>query len=138
MSYGTTSQIINAQRLRISRGTTEVTLTSDVTVNVSRVVDRVNTRAGPVDTVRWALTEISFTAQLTKLLLTELKSDVAISAASAISYNAWTVAGLAISGASGDNTSDTYQCAVIDYEETAPESGTAQAKIRLRVAAAAV
>ena len=132
MSYGSTSQVINSARMRISRGSSEVSLASDVTVTSSRIVDRTVTRAGPVDTVRWVLVEVSFTAVLTELLLNQLKADAAVSGALKPSYTNWTVAGAAVSGSSGDDTSEVYSCTMLNYEVRAPETGAATAVIKLR------
>lgn len=137
MSFGTTSQIINASRVLIERAGTEVTLTSDLTVRISRQVDRINTRAGAIDTFRWRLEEIEFTAALTELLLTQVQTDSGISTESAMTYNNWTVTGLSISGQAADNTNDTFSATLLDYEQIAPENGLAQLRIRLRVAAGA-
>ena len=137
MSFGTSAQIINSARVKILRIATEVTLTSDVKVRRSRTVDRVNTRAGAIDTFRWKLEEIEFTATLTELLLTQLQTDSTIDANSAMTFNNWVVNGLSISGSAPDNTSDTTSATLLDYEELAPENGVAQVRIKLRVAGGA-
>lgn len=133
MSFGTTSQIINAARLKISRGAVEVRLASDVRITKSRVLDRTNTRAGALDTGRWALTELEFEAVLTELLVEQIKDDINLSDESALDYTNWTVQGLAISGTPADNVSETLNCAVINYDFHGPENGPAKARIRLRV-----
>ena len=137
MSLGTIATVINSARLKISRGTVEVTLASNVTLRKTRVIDRINTRAGPVDSVRWELVEVEFTAALTKALLAQIKTDSSISSASKITYTSWTVKGLNISGTAGDDLTDTVSATVIDYDELGPENGIAQARIKLRVAPAA-
>jgi len=133
MSFGTSSQSINADRVKILRVATEVSLTSDVTVRRTRSVDRVNTRAGAIDTFRWRLEEIEFTAALTELLLTQLQTDSNIDANSAMSYNNWKVNGISTSGSAGDNTDDTVSATLLDYQELAPENGIAQVRVKLRV-----
>ena len=138
MSFGAASQIILAARVKISRGGTEVTLTSDVTLRHTRVRDRVNTRAGAIDTRRWKLVEIEFTTALTELLLTQIQTDSTIDATTgAMTFNTWTIAGLSISGSAGDNTSDAVSATLDDYQELAPENGIAQMRIKLVVAAGA-
>lgn len=137
MSFGTSSQVINSSRVKISRVSTEVTLTSDVKARITRTRDRVNTRAGAIDTFRWKLEEVEFLAALTELLLTQLQTDSGISAAAAMTYNNWTIAGLSISGSGADNTSDTVSATLLDYEVLAPENGLAQVRIKLVVAGGA-
>jgi len=133
VSFGTSSQIINADRVKILRVATEVTLTSDVKVNFTRTRDRVNTRAGAIDTFRWKLEEIEFTAALTELLLTQLQTDSAISANSAMTYNNWRINGLSISGSAPDNTDDTVSATMIDFVQLGPADGLGQVRIRLVV-----
>ena len=137
MSFGTTTQSISANRLTILRLAVEVTLTTDVKVRATRTVDRLNTRAGPIDTYRWLLEEVEFTAALTDLLLTQIKSDNNINAFQNMPFNNWTVAGISLSGSGGDDTSEVLSAALIDYEELGPETGTAQVRVKLRVAAGA-
>lgn len=133
MSFGTTAQIINAARVKILRVATEVTLTSDVKVTRTRTVDRVNTRAGAIDTFRWKIDEIEFTAALTELLLTQLQTDSTIDGFSSMTYNNWKITGISISGSAGDNTDDTKSATLLDFQELAPENGIAQVRIKLRV-----
>jgi len=135
MSFGTSSQIILASRVKILRGAVEVTLTSDVTLRHTRVRDRVNTRGGAIDTRRWKLVEIEFTAALTELLLTQIQTDSTIDATTgAMTFNTWTINGLSISGSAGDNTSDAVSATLDDFQELAPENGIAQMRIKLVVA----
>ena len=131
MSFGTSAQIILANRVKISRGGTEVTLTSDVTLRHTRVRDRTNTRAGAIDTRRWKLVEVEFTAALTELLLTQIQTDSTIDANGAMTFNNWTIAGLSISGSAPDNTSDVISLTLDDFQELAPENGIAQMRIKL-------
>jgi len=137
MSFGSTGVIINSSRVKILRGATEVTLTSDATVRTIRATDRTNTRAGAIDTARWKRVEIDFRAALTELLLTQLQSDGTISAYGGMTYNNWTVNGISISGVTGDNTSDVYSATLLDYEELSPENGVAQVRVKLLIAGAA-
>ncbi len=137
MSFGTSLQTINADRLKILRGATEVKLTSDVKVRITRIVDRVNTRAGPIDTFRWRLTEIEFTAALTELLKTQVQTDQTIDANSAMTYTNWTITGISISGSAGDNTSDVLSATVLNTEDLGPENGLANLRIKLRIIGAA-
>lgn len=137
MSFGASSQIINADRVTILRGATEVTLVSDVKVKKTRIVDRVYTRAGAIDTFRWRLTEIEFTAALTELLKTQIQTDETIDANSAMTYTNWTVTGISISGSAPDNTSDVLSATVMDSEDLGPENGIAQMRIKLRIIGAA-
>ena len=137
MSFGTSSQIINADRVKILRGAIEVTLTSDVKVRITRTVDRINTRAGAIDTWRWRLTEIEFTAALTELLKTQIQTDQSIDANSAMTYTNWTITGISQSGNAGDNTSDILSATVADSEDLGPENGIAQFRIKLRIIGAA-
>ena len=137
MAFGTSSQIINADRVKILRVAAEVSLTSDVKVRRTRTVDRVNTRAGAIDTFRWKLEEIEFTAALTELLLTQLQTDSTIDANSAMTFNNWRINGLSTSGSAPDNTDDTVSATLLDFEELAPENGIAQVRIKLRVAGGA-
>ena len=137
MSFGTTAKIINADRVKILRGATEVTLASDVKVKISRITDRIYTRAGAIDTFRWRLTEIEFTAALTELLKTQIQTDQSIDANSAMTYTNWTVTGISISGSGADNTSDVLSATVIDSEDLGPENGIAQFRIKLRIIGAA-
>lgn len=137
MSFGTSSQIINADRVTILRGATEVTLTSDVKVKTTRITDRIYTRAGAIDTFRWRLQEIEFTAALTELLKTQIQTDETIDANSSMTYTNWTVTGISISGSAGDNTSDVLSATVIDSEDLGPENGIAQLRIKLRIIGAA-
>jgi len=134
VSFGTTAQIILANRVKILRGATEVTLTSDVTLRHTRTRDRVNTRAGAIDSRRWKLVEIEFTAALTELLLTQIQTDSTIDANGAMTFNNWKINGISISGSAGDNTDDTVSATLDDYQELAPESGIAQMRIKLVVA----
>lgn len=137
MSFGATSQVILANRVKILRGATEVTLASDVTVRHTRVRDRTNTRAGAVDSRRWKLVEIEFTAELTELLLTQIQTDSSIDANGAMTFSNWTVTGISISGVGGDNTSDVVSATLDDYQELAPETGTAKVRVKLVVAGGA-
>lgn len=137
MPFGTSAQIINSARVKILRVAAEVSLTSDVKVRRTRTVDRVNTRAGAIDTFRWKLEEVEFTAQLTELLLTQLQTDSTIDANSAMTFNNWRINGLSISGSAPDNTDDTVSATLLDFEELAPENGIAQVRIKLRVAGGA-
>ena len=138
MAFGTSTVIINAARLKISVGGSEVSLTSDVKVTHRRTVDRLNTRAGAIDTNRWVIEEIEFTAALTELLLTELQTDATLDAFMALTSKSWLINGVSISGIGGDNTSDTYNATLIDYEELGPENGIAQTRIKLRILAGAL
>ena len=133
MSFGTTKSTIAAARVQIFRGAQEVTLTSDVAVHVTRIIDRINTRAGPVDTPRWKLEEIEFTALLTEALQAQAQTDMGISDASDLSYTSWTVKGLSKNGTAGDNVDDDYDCTLIEYHDIGPENNAAQIRIRLRV-----
>lgn len=137
MPFGTSAQIINSARVKILRVAAEVSLTSDVKVRRTRTADRVNTRAGAIDTFRWKLEEVEFTAQLTELLLTQLQTDSTIDANSAMTFNNWRINGLSISGSAPDNTDDTVSATLLDFEELAPENGIAQVRIKLRVAGGA-
>ena len=137
MSFGTSSQIINADRVKILRGGVEVTLTSDVKVKSSRTTDRINTRAGAIDTFRWRVQEIEFTAALTELLKTQIQTDETIDANSAMTYTNWTINGISQSGSAPDNTSDVLSATVIDSEDLGPENGIAQMRIKLRIIGAA-
>lgn len=137
MSFGTTLQTINADRVKILRVAVEVTLTSDVKVRITRTVDRINTRAGAIDTFRFRLTEIEFTAALTELLKTQIQTDQILDANSAMTYTNWTVTGISTSGSAGDNTSDVLSATVIDSEDLGPENGIAQFRIKLRIIGAA-
>ena len=137
MSFGTASQIINADRVKILRGAVELTLTSDVKVTVSRAVDRVNTRAGAIDTFRWREGHIEFTAALTELLKNQIHTDETLDANSPITYTTWTVNGISISGSGADNTSDALSATVINSEDLGPEIGIAQMRIKLRIIGAA-
>lgn len=136
MPVGTTTTVVLASRVKISAATGgEMTLTSDVKVRQTRTVDRIETRAGPIDTFRWRLEEIEFTAQLTEDLLSNLQAIDNIDANGLMTFQNWTVAGVDVSGAAG--TSDVYSAALIDYEELAPENGTAQVRVKLRIGAVA-
>ncbi len=137
MAFGTSSQIINSDRVTILRVAAEVSLTSDVKVKRTRTVDRINTRAGAIDTFRWKLDTIEFTAALTELLLTQLQTDSSIDANSAMTFNNWVIKGFSISGSAPDNTDDSQSATLIDFEEIAPENGIAQVRILLRVAGGA-
>lgn len=137
MSFGTVETIINAARLKIFRGSQEVELASDVRVSTSRVIDRTNTRAGPVDAPRWGLVELDFEAVLTKGLADRIKTDAAIDTRSKLAYTQWRVEGLSISGSNSDNVEETYNCAVVNYDMHGPQVGSATARVRLRVQAAA-
>lgn len=131
MSFGTSNQVILANRVKIIRGAVEVKLTSDVTVRHTRVRDRVNTRDGAIDSRRWKLVEIEFTAALTELLLTQVQTDSSIDVNGAMTFNNWTVNGISQSGSAGDNTSDVTNMTLDDYQELAPENGIAQMRIKL-------
>ncbi len=133
MSFGTTGQIILANRVKILRGGTEVTLTSGVTVRHTRTRDGVETRAGRVDSRRWKLVELEFTAALTELLLTQIQTDSTIDGNGAMTFNNWTINGTSISGSAPDNTSDVVSATLDDYQELAPENGIAQMRIKLVV-----
>lgn len=136
MAFGTSATIINAARLKISVAGSEVSLTSDVKHKETRTVDRLNTRAGAIDTFRWVLSEIEFTAALTELLLTQLQGDTTIGSFMNMTYKSWRVNGLDISGAAP--TDDTYQATMIDYEELGPENGVAIVRVKLRIQAGAL
>jgi len=138
MAFGTSTVVINAARLKISVAGQEVSLTSDVRVTHRRPFDRLNTRAGAIDTKQWVLEEIEFTAALTELLLTELQTDATIDAFMALTSKSWLINGVSISGVGGDNTSDTYSAELMEYEELGPENGIAQARIKLRIQAGAL
>jgi hypothetical protein len=135
MSLGTTTTVINASRFKIDRAGTEVTLASDVKVKSTRTVDRLNTRAGPIDSYRWKLEELEFTAALTEAILTQLQTDDNLSASMNLTSNTWNVVGTDLSGAAG--TSDAYTAALYDYEELGPENGLTLVRCKLRVLGAA-
>ena len=131
MSFGTTTTVIAAARFKISRVAAEVQLASDVKVKSSRTVDRLNTRAGPIDTYRWKLEELEFTAALTEDLLTQLQTDDNIDGNMNMTSNVWNVVGTDLSGAAG--TADAYTAALYDYEELGPENGLTLVRCKLRV-----
>ncbi len=134
VAIGSTTKIINSSRVKIEAGTgNEVILTTDVKVRLTRIADRINTRAGAIDTFRWKLQEIEFTAALTKDLLAVLDTDSTITAASALPTKAWVITGVNISGVAGDNTVQTLTASLLDHEELAPENGIAQVRVKLRV-----
>jgi hypothetical protein len=131
MSFGTTTTVIAAARFKIDRGGTEVQLASDVKVKSTRTVDRLNTRAGPIDTYRWKVEELEFTAALTEDLLTQLQTDDNISVNMNMTSNTWNVVGTDLSGAAPTN--DAFSAALYDYEELGPENGLTLVRCKLRV-----
>jgi hypothetical protein len=131
MSFGTTLTVIAAARFEVKRGSTNVQLASDVKVRSSRTVDRLNTRAGPIDTYRWKVEELEFTAALTELLLTQIQTDDNISSTMLMTSNTWNVVGTDLSGAAG--TADAFSAALYDYEELGPENGLTLVRVKLRV-----
>jgi len=131
MSFGTTLVVIAAARFKIDRAGIEVTLASDVKVRSSRTVDRLNTRAGPIDTYRWKVEELEFTAALTELLLTQIQTDDNIDANMNMTSNTWNIVGADLSGAAG--TADAFSAALYDYEELGPENGLTLVRVKLRV-----
>jgi len=137
MAFGTSTQIINSARVTIKRAGSEVSLTSDVKLRRTRIVDRINTRAGAIDTFRWILVEIEFTAAWTELLVTQLNTDDNISVNSKMTFNTWLIEGISISGQAGDKSSDSLSATLLDYEQLAPENGIANIRIKLRVVAGA-
>lgn len=138
MAFGTSSQTINSARVSISRGNQEVSLISDLRLQTTRVSDRVNTRAGAIDSFRWVREEATFTAQLTDLLLEQIKTDSAIDGNSKMIYNNWTISGIAISGTAADNISETKSATLIEYDIVAGENGLSTVNIKLLVAGGAL
>lgn len=138
MSFGTTLQTINNQRVKIKRDAIELTLTSDVKLRKTRTLHRTYTRAGPVDAAEWRLDEIEFTAELTELLLTQIQTDESIDANSKLAFETWTIEGISTSGSAGDNTSDVVSAVIINSEELAPDRGTAKIQVKMRILGAAV
>jgi hypothetical protein len=137
MSFGTDAQIISANRFKIDRAGTEITLTSDVKVRQIRTVDRLETRAGPIDTYRWLLQELEFEAALTDLLLAQLETDNNINSFQNLPSATWNVVGVAINGVGADDTAQAFTARLIDFEELGPENGVTKVRVKLRVAAAA-
>ena len=138
MVLGNITKFIPAQTVKITRVADELILTSDVKVTGNHIRNVTNTRAGPIYTFQWRVREIEVTVALTEDLLTQLETDNQLNANSALSFNNWTVAGLAISGIGGDNTSDVYSAALVDFDPTiAPENGEARVRIKLLIAGAA-
>ena len=131
MSFGTTLTVIAAPRFKIDRAGVEVQLASDVKVRSSRTVDRLNTRAGPIDTYRWKVEELEFTAALTEDLLTQIQTDDNIDANMNMTSNTWNVVGTDLSGAAG--TADAFSAALYDFEELGPENGLTLVRVKLRV-----
>ncbi len=131
MSFGSDTVVIAAARFKIDRGGTEVTLASDVKVRSSRTIDRLNTRAGPIDTYRWKVEELEFTAALTEALLTQIQTDDNIDTNMNMTSNTWNVVGTDLSGAAG--TADAFSAALYDYEELGPENGLTLVRVKLRV-----
>jgi hypothetical protein len=131
MSFGTTLTVIAAARFEIKRGATNVQLASDVKVRSSRTVDRLNTRAGPIDTYRWKVEELEFTAAMTADLLTQIQIDDNIDANMNMTSNTWNIVGTDLSGAAP--TADAFQAALYDYEELGPENGLTLVRVKLRV-----
>ena len=134
---GDITKIIPAQAVRVYRGSDQLNLTDDVIFRGTHTRNITNTRAGPIYTFQWRTREIEIKAALTEDLLTQIETDNALDANSAMSFNNWRINGLSISGTPGDNTDDTYSAAVIDYEELAPENGTSEIRIRLLVSGTA-
>lgn len=137
MVLGTITKIIPAQAVKILRVSDEIILASDVKFRATHVRNVTNTRAGPVYTFQWRIREIEFLASLTEDLLTQLESDNLLNARSAMTFNNWTINGLNIGGATGDDTNDTFSASLLDYEEIAPESGEAQVRIKLLISGTA-
>ncbi len=136
-AIGDITKFIPAQAVQISRVAAELVLTSDVKVTGTHIRNTTNTRAGPIYTFQWRVREIEVTIALTEDLLTQMETDNLLDSKSALAFTNYTIVGLAISGA-GDNTSDTYSAALVDFDPTiAPESGVAQARIKLLIAGAA-
>ncbi len=131
MPFGTTLTVIAAARFKIDRGGNEVQLASDVKVRASRTIDRLNTRAGPIDTYRWKVEELEFTAALTEDLLTQIQTDDNIDANMKMTSNTWNIVGADLSGSAGTN--DAYSAALYDYEELGPENGLTLVRVKLRV-----
>ena len=131
MSFGSDTVVIAASRFKIDRAGTEVTLASDVKVKSSRTIDRLNTRAGPIDTYRWKIEELEFTAALTEALLTQIQTDDNISANMNMTSNTWNIVGADLSGSAG--TADAFSAALYDYEELGPENGLTLVRVKLRV-----
>ncbi len=134
MVFGSITKIISAQAVKIFRTTQEIILASDVKYRTTHVRNVTNTRAGPVYTFQWRIQEIEFLASLTEDLLTQLETDNLLDARSALAFNNWRINGLNIGGNSADDTDDTYSASLLDYEQIAPESGEAQARIKLLIA----
>lgn len=133
-AIGSTSKIINASRVKIESGSgNEVTLASDVKIRFTRIADRINLRAGAIDTFRWKLQEIEFTAAVTKDLLDDIQTDVNLDGFSALTTKAWVITGVSISGTAGDNTVQTLTAFMLDHEELAPENGIELVRVKLRV-----
>jgi len=131
MSFGSNTVVINSSRFKIDRAGVEVTLASDVKVTTSRTIDRLNTRAGPIDTYRWKVEELEFTAALTEALLVQLQTDDNMDANAAMTSNTWNVVGTDLSGAAP--TTDAFSAALYDYEELGPENGLTLVRCKLRV-----
>ncbi len=137
MALGDITKIIPSQAVQLFRLAEEVILVSDVKFSGTRVRNVTNTRAGPVYTWQWRVREIEATIALTEDLLTQLETDNLLNSRSALSFNNWKINGLNIGGASPDDTDDTYSAALEEYKELAPESGEAQATIKLLIAGTA-
>lgn len=129
--FGTTTTVIAAARFKISRVADEITLASDVKVRSSRTVDRLNTRAGPIDTYRWKMEDLEFTAALTDDLLTQLEIDDNISSTMNMTSIVWNVVGTDLSGGAG--TTQALTAALYEYEELGPENGLTLVRCKLRI-----
>lgn len=132
MAFGTTTKIINANRVTIKRVSVEVTLTSDVKVRRKRIADRTDTRAGGIDTYRWRIQEIEFTCALEKLIMAQLITDTTIDSRSKMTSVIWNINGLATSGSGDDLAQQAITAVMMDYEELAPSNGLANVRVLLR------
>jgi hypothetical protein len=134
---GSTTDIVPAQAYRIYRGAVsaanEISLASDIKRRRTHVINRTNTRAGPIDTAQWALQEIEFIAALTDDLFAAMDADSQISGRSAMTFSLWNIVGEALPTGGGSDVTSNYQAAVVDHEELAPENGEARTRVRLRI-----
>jgi len=133
MVLGNVTKYVPAQAVKLLRGTDELILTTDVLFKGTHNRDVTNTRAGPIYTWEWLLRTIEVTVVLTETLQTQLQTDNALDANSALAFNNWRINGLSISGIVGDSVDDTYSCALEEYDNLAPQNGKFTSRLKLLI-----
>lgn len=133
MALGDITKVVSAKNVRLTVGTTDEVITlTKVRFSDESIVDRKNTRGGPIDTPTYAIEEIVAHATLSKLLNDHFRALRILSARGALPVEAFVLKGEAITEAADDfQTSGTYF--LRKYESEALETGTYDAILTIRI-----